>query len=378
MLRVTHLRTSKYFPLHIYCQEKEWNKKECRLERSYPEHKKDNDLLRTYEQRASDALRYFERELVQFSFSEFEAIVFSNRAKQAKTVWQYIQEIAENLATSGSFGNSKTYDFLFKVIKGFDKSATLRNIDSAWLSRFEKHLRTARNMKDGGVSIIMRGLRASCNRATKENLMPKGWNPFSEFTLTHLKKTKAQRAISLDHVKAFSRVDIMDASEHLARDIFMFSFYTRGMNFADIIELTPASIRDMRIEYTRKKTCKKYSIKISTQAAEILDRYKGGHYLFPILMPDVHKTEQQIFDRKKKYEKKINKLLKELARRAGIDPLDFTIYVARHSYAMAHKTKGTPMNVIQELMGHSDGRTTEHYLNAFSSDTLDRADENII
>ena len=42
--------------------------------------------------------------------------------------------------------------------------------------------------------------------------------------------------------------------EDFGRDLFIFSFYARGMNLADIAALKPESIRDGRIFYTRKKT----------------------------------------------------------------------------------------------------------------------------
>ncbi len=49
-------------------------------------------------------------------------------------------------------------------------------------------------------------------------------------------------------------------------------------------------------------------------------------------------------------------------------------HVARHTYANLHKQAGTPIEVIRELLGHSDIRTSEHYLSDLPGSVLDAAD----
>lgn len=54
-LRLTYKGKSKYFPLGLHTIPANWDKKLCRFTRDFPEYKKENDLLRTYEQRAAAA-----------------------------------------------------------------------------------------------------------------------------------------------------------------------------------------------------------------------------------------------------------------------------------------------------------------------------------
>ena len=75
--------------------------------------------------------------------------------------------------------------------------------------------------------------------------------------------------------------------------------------------------------------------------------------------------------------KQVNKALREVAVRVGLNAEGFTFYVARHSYGMALKTKGVSRDIISEALGHSDVRTTDHYLKDFESERLDSADEGI-
>jgi len=44
---------------------------------------------------------------------------------------------------------------------------------------------------------------------------------------------------------------------------------------------------------------------------------------------------------------------------------------------MALKTKGVNRDIISEALGHSDVRTTDHYLKDFDHSVLDDADEGL-
>lgn len=143
------------------------------------------------------------------------------------------------------------------------------------------------------------------------------------------------------------------------------------------IKLRTSNVRDLRVEYIRKKTHKAYSIRLHPKAGAIIDRYRGGSHLFPVYADGVHDTEAQKFSRLHKIMKQVNKALREVAVRVGLNAEGLTFYVSRHSYGMALKTKGVSRDIISEALGHSDVRTTDHYLKDFEAERLDRADEGI-
>ena len=82
-LRASFMRTTKDYTLHRYCTAEQWEPSASRFRKSFPAWAKENDILRTYEQRASDALRDFEREGVRFTFEAFEQRVFSERKRKS-------------------------------------------------------------------------------------------------------------------------------------------------------------------------------------------------------------------------------------------------------------------------------------------------------
>ena len=73
----------------------------------------------------------------------------------------------------------------------------------------------------------------------------------------------------------------------------------------------------------------------------------------------------------------INRSLKVIAGMAGIR-IPLTLYVARHSWASAAKTKGVPLSVISQGMGHDCESTTSIYLASLDSSVVDRANSMIL
>jgi len=162
-----------------------------------------------------------------------------------------------------------------------------------------------------------------------------------------------------------------------SHNYFVFSFYTRGMNFADMMRLKWQDITHETINYTRSKTKGNFRIKIVPPVRTILEFYYenslGTEYVFPILLRD-NLSPMQIENRKKKMLTKFNRDLKEIAAACGIEKT-LTSYVARHSFANCLKQKGVPTDVISESLGHQNIAVTQAYLKELDSSVLDKAVE---
>ncbi len=228
----------------------------------------------------------------------------------------------------------------------------------------------------------MRTLRALINEAIRRGYMDEKEYPFSTqfnkngYSLAHLKSVASPRALSDQDMKKIKDFKILKYP-HLANSYhyFLFSYYARGINFADMAKLTWGDIYNGRLVYNRSKTSKALNLKVSDALQRILDVYEGNNpeYIFPILN-EFHQSETQKKLRIKKCLKAYNKDLKEIAEILQIK-ITLTSYVARHTYATTLKRKGFSTEVISEALGHSELATTKAYLEKFSSDSLDAADE---
>ena len=92
------------------------------------------------------------------------------------------------------------------------------------------------------ISFYMRILRAVYNRAVEKELTPQKY-PFRH-VYTGVDKT-VKRAVSVKVIKALKEQDLsMKSSLDFARDMFMFSFYTRGMSFVDMAYLKKTDLQN--------------------------------------------------------------------------------------------------------------------------------------
>ena len=101
-------------------------------------------------------------------------------------------------------------------------------------------------------SFYMRILRAVYNRAVEKELTSNR-NPFKH-VYTGVDKT-VKRAIPLKAIKKIKNLDLsLHPALDFARDMFLFSFYTRGMSFIDMAYLKKKDLQNGILSYRRHKT----------------------------------------------------------------------------------------------------------------------------
>ena len=94
-----------------------------------------------------------------------------------------------------------------------------------------------------------------------------GGNPFRRRLIRQVATRK--RALPRETLRRIGDADLsaLHPKYALARDLFMFSFYTRGMSFVDMIYLRKSDVRDGVLTYRRKKTGQMLSLRIEAPPA---------------------------------------------------------------------------------------------------------------
>ena len=259
------------------------------------------------------------------------------------------------------------------------------DINVSFLSKYEVWLAKPKRDKEGCTSVTIytyiRTIRAVFNKVISRELINGELYPFRNqfnpkgYSLAHLKLGTKPRTLSTEEMNKFKNFDLEKHPEFKdSYHYFMFMYYCRGINFSDLSKLKHKDIKNQRVYYTRQKTGKVFSVKLSSPLLHILTQFDHQPYIFPILT-NFHKLPQQKTNRIKKKLRKTNWDLKEIAMRLGIDPDKVTTYTARHSYAMALKRAGIRTDVISDALGHADLGVTQHYLSKFEDSVLDEADE---
>lgn len=380
MIRVIKNRQIKYISIGHSSSLDCWDKAKQMPKKKHPNCRKLEILIDKKRLDARNLELELDTEKEGFSVEEFEAKL---RKKVKKTtVFNFFDEVIENMIKAGRIGNGKAYrdakSSLFNFRKG--KDLTFRELDLAMLTHYEQYMRE-RKVVGNTLGAYFRAIRAIYNKAITEGYVLKANYPFEDYKVSKLKSDVSKRAISHDAIKALGNLDLSKHTHLIdSRNYFMFSFYCMGINFIDLSQLRWSNVEGGRIQYTRSKTSKKFNFKMLEPAIEILKYYKDGttdDYVFPILNTERHATPVSINNRIKKKLKQMNKDLKELGALANIKT-KLTTYVARHSAATVLKRGGSSTPVIQELMGHSTERQTQTYLDNIENEALDLALEGLI
>ena len=302
--------------------------------------------------------------------------IISTFQKQAneQSLFNFMQGVIAQLQQMGKQRTSETYRCTLKSFMQFreDKDVLLEDIDSDLMQMYEAYLRN-KGLTKNSTSFYMRILRAVYNRAIEKDLTTNR-NPFKH-VYTGIDKT-IKRAIPLKAIKQIKNLDLsLQPSLDFARDMFLFSFYTRGMSFIDMAYLKKKDLANGILSYRRRKTGQQLFIRWEKCMQEIVDKYDNSlsEYLLPIIKP--MKGDERTHYQNAMY--LINRKLKEIGKMTGVQ-LPLTMYVARHSWASVAKNKNVPISVISEGMGHDSEMTTQIYLASLDTAVVDRANKMIL
>ncbi len=275
-----------------------------RFTKKHKLHKKRNLILSEQVLKALSIIDNFEASKINFSLIEFEN-KFIGKTKDDVLVFDFFDEIIEDKVKSGKTGNARVYKDTKNSLLKFVTTKNLRfhDVSVTFLEKYEVHLRENNN-NDGGIAVKMRQLRALYNDALNRGIAKEEFYPFKKYKISKLKGKATKRALTIDEVKRFLKINISEYP-HLQNSFnyFLFSYYCRGMNFIDLMKLKWSNIRGENIFYTRSKTNKQFVIKILEPVSKVLNHFRGlqnnSHYVFPIILNE-NITPTQLENRKLK------------------------------------------------------------------------------
>ena len=287
----------------------------------------------------------------------------------------FMKNIIAQLKLLNKIRTSETYTATLRSFMKFrkGKDILLCEIDSDAMMLYEAWLKANSNCPNT-ISFYMRILRAVYNRAVEKDLIEQKF-PFKH-VYTGIDKT-VKRAVPLKTIKRIKELDLTTKS-HLdyARDMFLFSFYTRGMSFVDMAYLKKSDLKNGILTYRRRKTGQQLTVKWEKCMGDIVAKYEGHfatQYLLPIIT-DLRADERIQY---KNALCRVNIALKGIARLVGL-ALPLSMYCARHAWASIAKSKNIPLAVISEGMGHDSEETTRIYLASLDTSVVDKANSLIL
>ncbi len=409
VLRVTKNRIRKFISLGISSKPEKWSKEFSLLKkdkRINPDYEVQNNFITTQLLKAKDIINDFDKQKKDWTLNQFEEAFF-NYSKKGK-VKPFFEKLINDLRVTGHSGNANCYERTMNILEIFDKKFSNRifsEIDIKYVRAFDTFLQTPRKTtytsKKGNKRTVERNgcsgntrkfyfkaLRAVLNKAIEAKEASSSTYPFGKggFEISKLGEETDKRYLPSEDLQKIKTKTSEKSNIEFSRLIFLFSYFCYGMSHIDMALLKKENIKRFEngtyIVYKRNKTSsaknsKTIKIKLSDELADIIQKLTQiknpmEDYLLPIISTQDLEGDK-LYNHIKNRLKTINKNLKALSQELGIDNINLTSYVSRHTMAMTLQNNNVPREVISQILDHKDMKTTNTYLDSFSSNVIDEA-----
>ncbi|HLS10525.1 MAG TPA: site-specific integrase [Flavobacteriaceae bacterium] len=367
-LRITFNRRRKYYTTGIDLTDEGFK----RITKGERFSRDEREIIRKLDKYKSKALDVAES-LHVFTFEAFEDAFFENRNIN-KSVSYAFDKYIESLRLQDRIGTAESYGNAKSSLESFKKNLEFAEVTPNFLRRYENWM-LENNRSISTVGIYLRSLRAIFNQqGIDKSLYPFGRGKYIIPTSKNIKK-----ALTLEEIqKIYHYTPEPNTYEEMARDYWMFLFISNGMNVKDFCLLRWNNIEGDMITYIREKTKRTnqeqrhIEVALKPETKEIINKWgirsiQKDAFIFPHLNDKMNAEEQR--DTYKQLTKVINDNMKRIARKLDIDK-PVTTYYARHSFATILKHSGAGIELISELLGHSDLKVTESYLKSFAKEEI--------
>lgn len=371
--QLTHLRQVKQITTKIHLHPQDWDSNKAQIiftdSTSYLlQCKIDRDL-----DRLKKIIYKIDAECANYTVNEIIEKFYQTTADYSITDF-FTQQI-QKLKNDNRRGTARNYSKTLKSLKAFMKNtdSTFNIVTEQFVESYNTFL-IQRGVVRNTISFYMRIFRSVYNKAVTKKIIEQTF-PFKN-VYTGVDRTR-KRAVTETVISQLLSIDLKKSKAlQFARDLFIFSFYARGMAFVDIVYLKKSNIQNGYITYVRHKTGQELTIRIETRLQNIINQYekKDSPYLFPILnTEDENKAYSQ-------YEIALNYYNRQLKRLSKLlEPnINLSSYTPRHTWATTARNKNVPLSIISAGMGHSSEKTTLIYLTKIDNSIIDEVNKAII
>ena len=292
--------------------------------------------------------------------------------------YYHINNYIDELEKNNRYNYAQTYKSTLNNLKAYRTKLTFPEITTEFLQNFENFLLQKGNSK-ATIGIYTRNIRCIFNKAIREGDISKDIYPFGKFKYKIHSGRNIKKALTLSEIKKiFYYETIPTTTEDWAKDMWIFSYITNGMNMADIARLKYRNIKGDYIVYSRHKTRntakgneRQTQALLTDKTREIIRKHGNielpEYYIFPIIHDNM--TPEQQYKKIKQAIQQVNKYMKRIAKACDINK-KVTTYYARHSFASILNESNVPLKFIYDSLLHHDIKQTENYIDSLKDDAI--------
>lgn len=378
-IRITQDRKTSFIHLGKHLKVEDWDAKERKAKKSYPNSKHLNNFLLTKLTEANGNSLELETRKKHVTA---KAVSASIKPKTKGSVFAQAELYLQRLKQDGKFNRHSADKPRVKHLKEYLKNdIAFSDLTQTVLERFKASLKSVNKLSERSAVNHLVVVRSIFSQAIKEQVCDPKHYPFGKEKIKIKFPDSKKVGLSKEDVANIEDAELSAEGNH-ARNLWLISFYFAGMRVSDVLRLKWTDIQDGRLYYAMGKNAKGGSLKVPDKVLHILKQYEPSRsadsdLIFPELqgvdLTDRYEMERQIASRNNA----IDRYLKDEVAKAASISSPLTMHISRHTFGNISGDK-IPLQMLQKLYRHSSITTTIGYQANFVHKDADEALEAVI
>jgi len=377
-LRLIKDRKTKFISLSLKLNPNEWDEDKQKVKKN---HSNSGRLNAYISQKVADAkgeIADLERRNKSTSARKLKEAI---KGKPLTNFFEYSYNRCEkqkNTLALSTYNNYKNYLKKFETFVGH-RELMFEDITVSVLKDYASYCSTTLGNNNTTINFSLKILNLMFREAQREDLIPLGLFPFSKFTVKKEKSTK--RYLTKEQLDALINLEVSNKDKaQIIKDMFVFSVFSGGLRFGDVIELKWKNYNKKEHKITKviRKTNRQHSVKIGQMAIDILEKYYHKDYKQDDIIFPFANIDNEFF--KNREHRSIivsraialsNMYLKKMGKKLEL-PFNLSFHISRHTFATRALNNGMRIEHVSKLMDHSDIGITQVYAKIINEE-LDKA-----
>lgn len=337
----------KQITIPVSCKPAFFDTKTTRIKHSHPDSQQLNLLIEAKYKKAYDIIYYaqlkdepitmegfllkYSRQQINSSHNDFYLFVENEIALQKKKT------------DDKAPGTIKKNGDQFNKLKRYRPKLEFNDITETFLANYEEHMRETLGNAKGGSTNSLKFIRKFLYVAIKKGLTTN--NPFKNYRIKEPKSDKIKyiEIEELQRMKVYFEALNPNHKHFRSLKSFLFGCYT-SCRYGDCEKFKLADIVNDCVIVEQEKTKKTVYVPLMPQTRALLN----------------YDLDTNVHNLNTPCNQTCNRALKEIAKICKINK-PITFHYSRHTFGYTAVNNGVPKEVVQEVMGHTSSKQTDHY-----------------
>jgi len=272
-IRITEGKKVSYVNLNISIPKRFWNK--SRVSNQHPDSLRLNNLINQTIEEIKSRLEESPRNIQPRIESKKPNQYKKNLSFPESSIGGALQKWIEDFESNGKIGSAKKHKVILNhLIKSKLDVIGLNEYDSIHINKFRKYLIDS-GVQPQGRHTYEKVIKKIFTRSIENGKRTK-LHPYTGIR-TKVPKPKPPRHLGKKEIHMLEEILVYGFGDeklyYTAIAMFLFSTFTFGMRFGDVVTLKWSNIRDLNIEYNMRKTQHPLSVKLTSKHANLIKNF---------------------------------------------------------------------------------------------------------